>query len=203
MDELFINKIVGAALGTVLFIFGVNEVSAAVFGGGGHHGDHHYESANKWAEENFSGYRIEIAEAAPSGDDEDVEPFDLGLMLANADISAGEASMRQCAACHNWNDGGANGTGPNLYAVMGADIAAKPGYNYSSALSGIEGAWTYEAMNDWLANPSSFARGNKMSYAGLRSPRKDEERVNIIAYLASVSPGAPAFPEPLPVAEEG
>ncbi|MEO0882232.1 MAG: c-type cytochrome [Pseudomonadota bacterium] len=153
MGELFVNKIAGAALATVLFIFGVNEVSTAVFGGGGHHGDHHYESVNKWAEENFPGYRIEIAEAAPSGGDEDAAPpFDLGLMLANADISAGESAMRQCAACHNWVEGGANGTGPNLHGIMGADIAAKPGYTYSSALSGIDGAWTYQAMNDWLTN---------------------------------------------------
>ncbi|MEM6901024.1 MAG: c-type cytochrome [Pseudomonadota bacterium] len=197
MDELFVNKIMGAALGTVLFIFGVNEVSTAVFGGG-HHGHHEYASLNEWAEENFAGYRIEIAEAAGGGGaEEEGEPFDLGLMLANADIAAGEASMRQCAACHNWTEGGAHGTGPNLHAIMGNDIAGKAGYNYSGALSGVEGAWTYEAMNEWLTNPGGFARGNKMSYAGLRSPRKDEERVNIIAYLASQTPNAPAFPAPL------
>ncbi|MEO1475793.1 MAG: c-type cytochrome [Pseudomonadota bacterium] len=201
MDELFINKIAGAALGTVLFIFGVNEAATATFGGGGHHGDHHYESVNKWAEENFSGYRIEIADAAPSGGEEEGEPFDLGLMLASADVAAGEAAMRQCAACHNWVEGGAHGTGPNLHAIMGADIAGKTGYTYSSALSGVEGGWTYEAMNDWLTNPGSFARGNKMSYAGLRSPRKDDERVNIIAYLASQTPNAPAYPEPLETEE--
>ncbi|MEM9667478.1 MAG: c-type cytochrome [Pseudomonadota bacterium] len=202
MGELFANKVIGACLATVLFIFGVNELSLAVFGGG-HHGHHEYASLNNWAEESFPGYHIPIADSAGgAAEEEEGEPFDLGLMLANADVSAGEASMRQCAACHNWNAGGAHGTGPNLHSIMGEDIAGKAGYTYSSALAGIDGAWTYEAMNEWLINPGGFARGNKMSFAGLRSPRKDEERVNIIAYLASQTPGAPAFPEPLAAASE-
>jgi cytochrome c len=52
-------------------------------------------------------------------------------------------------------------------------------------------------MNAWLTNPGSFARGTSMAYAGLRSPRRDNDRVNLIAYLASVDPAAPAFPAPL------
>ena len=199
MGELGFNKFFGALLATLLLILGLNEVSNAVFSsGGGHHGgDHHYETLNDWAADKFHGYRIDIPEAATGGSDEPEEVFDLGLMLANADVAAGERAMRQCAQCHTWDDGGAAGTGPNIYGIMNADIAAKAGFSYSGALSGIEGSWTYEAMNDWLTNPGAFARGNKMSFAGLRSPRKDVERVNIIAYLASVTPNAPAFPAPL------
>ncbi len=198
MGELGFNKFFGALLATLLLILGLNEVANIVFGsGGGHHDDHHYESQNEWAAAKFHGYRIDIAEAAPSGGDAPEDMFDLGLMLASADVAAGERAMRQCAQCHSWNEGGPSGTGPNLYDIMNADIAAKSGFAYSGALSGIEGNWTYAAMNDWLTNPGAFARGNKMSFAGLRSPRKDAERVNIIAYLASVSPNAAPFPEPL------
>ena len=198
MGELGFNKFFGALLATLLLILGLNEVSNMLFSsGGGHHGDHHYESQNEWAADKFHGYRIEIAEAASGGSDEPEDIFDLGLMLANADVAAGERAMRQCAQCHTWDDGGANGTGPNLYNIMSADIAGGAGFAYSGALSGVDGDWTYEAMNEWLTNPGAFARGNKMSFAGLRSPRKDAERVNIIAYLASVSPNAAAFPAPL------
>lgn len=199
MGELGFNKFFGAMLATVLFIFGLNELATGVFGGGGHHGDHEYESQNEWAEANFHGYRVDIAEAASGATEVEEDIFDLGLALASADVAAGETAMRQCAQCHTWNEGGANGTGPNLYGIMGQDIAGVDGFAYSGALSGIDGAWTYEAMNEWLANPGSYARGNKMAFAGLRSPRKDAERTNIIAYLASVSPNAPAFPEPLAV----
>ena len=48
-------------------------------------------------------------------------------------------------------------------------------------------------MNDWLYNPSSYARGTSMAFAGLR---RDDERANVIAYLVSYSPEAPDFPEP-------
>ena len=198
MGELGFNKFFGALLATLLLILGLNEVSNMVFSsGGGHHGEHHYDSQNEGAADKFHGYRIEIAEATSGGAEEEEDVFDLGLMLASADVAAGERAMRQCAQCHSWDEGGAAGTGPNLHGIMSADIAAKPGFAYSGALSGVEGNWTYAAMNDWLTNPGAFARGNKMSFAGLRSPRKDAERVNIIAYLASVSPNAEAFPAPL------
>ncbi|MEL7129758.1 MAG: c-type cytochrome [Pseudomonadota bacterium] len=197
MGELAFNKFFGAMLATLLFIMGLNEVATAVFGGGGHHDTHEYESQNEWAAANFPSYHIEIPEVASNTPDEPENIFDLGLALASADAAAGEAAMRQCAQCHSWDEGGPNGTGPNLYAMMGRDIASKAGFQYSNALAGLEGTWTYEEMNDWLTNPGSYVRGNKMSYAGLRSPRKDSERVNIIAYLASITPNAPAFPAPL------
>ena len=207
MGELGFNKFFGAALATFLLIFGLNEVSARMFGEGGHHGDHHYDSLNDWAEAKFHGYRIHIPETSSGGADAEEEPpLDLGLLLANADVAAGEAILTsECAACHQWHDGGVNGTGPNLYGVIGRDVAAVEGFRYSRALTDIDGNWTYEQMNDWLASPSSFARGTTMSYAGLRSPRRDKDRINVIAYLASASPGAPAFPDPLPAAvvEEG
>lgn len=196
MDELATTKFAGAALATALFIFGLNEAATAVFGGGGHHGEHDYASLTEWSAETFPGYHVEIAEAVVDTG-EPAEALDLGLALASADIAAGETAMRQCAQCHSWNEGGPNGTGPNLHAIMGADIAAKPGYAYSTTLAGLDGNWTYEKMNAWLENPAAFARGNKMSYAGLRSPRRTGERIDIIAYLASQTPNAPPFPAPL------
>lgn len=202
MGELGVNKFLGAALATFLLIMGLNEVANAVFGGGGHHGEHEYESQNEWAEANFHGYRIDIAEST-SGSDATEAVFDLGLALATADPEAGEIVLnRQCATCHSWNQGGPNGTGPNLYGVIGRDIASVSGFNYSGALSSIDGEWSYEQMNAWLTNPGSFARGTSMAYAGLRSPRRDADRANLIAYLASTSPNAPAFPEPLETSPE-
>lgn len=198
MGELGFNKFLGAALGTFLFIFALNEASTYIFGGGGHHDDHHYDTQNEWAAAKFPGYHIPIAETS-SGPGVDEGPvFDLGLMLASADPAAGETVLqRQCATCHTWNEGGANGTGPNLYGVIGKDIASNGSFRYSGALSGVDGDWTYEQMNDWLTNPGSFARGTSMAYVGLRSPRRDGDRVNVIAFLASTTSNAPAFPAPL------
>lgn len=118
---------------------------------------------------------------------------DLGTLLAAADPAAGEKVYAKCVACHTINQGGANGIGPNLYGVLGTPVGAHaPGYAYSSALSGHGGAWTYENMDDWLANPRAFASGTKMSFAGLSRP---EDRANVIAYLKA-NGGGPDYPAP-------
>lgn len=200
MGELGLNKIFGALLAVGLVVLGLKEVSTIVFGGG-HHGHHEYESLNQWAEENFHGYRIDIAETGGSGPIVE-EVYDLGLLLADADLAVGERSFKaKCASCHTIEDGGANGTGPNLYATLGSAKQSRAGFNYSGALGNTEGDWSWESMDAWLQNPGSYARGTSMAFAGLK---RDNERASVLAYLASYSPDAPAQPEPLPeVAEEG
>ncbi|HBJ94381.1 MAG TPA: cytochrome C class I, partial [Hyphomonadaceae bacterium] len=70
---------------------------------------------------------------------------------------------------------------------------------YSGTLASMEGDWDYEALDAFLLNPRGYVNGTAMSFAGLR---RDPERMNVIAYLASQSPNAPPFPAPLPVEEE-
>lgn len=200
MGELGLNKIFGALLAVGLVVLGLKEVSTIVFGGG-HHGHHEYESLNQWAEENFHGYRIDIAETGGSGVVPE-EIYDLGLLLLGADLAVGERSFKaKCASCHTIEDGGSDGTGPNLYATLGAAKQSHAGFNYSGALSNTEGDWSWERMDAWLENPGSYARGTSMAFAGLK---RDNERASVLAYLASYSPDAPPQPEPLPeVTAEG
>jgi cytochrome c len=205
MGELGLNKIFGALLATALGVFALQTLSSIVFSHGSegaHHGDEHAEAASMSEQmcEKFA-YCIEVADAGGSGGEAE-EVFDLGLLLASADIARGERTFKgKCATCHTIDQGGSNGTGPNLHDVVGADKAHHDGFAYSAALAGMEGNWTYENLNDWLYNPSSYARGTTMSFAGLR---RDDDRVNVIAYLASNTTNPPAFPEPLAAsAEEG
>ncbi len=200
MGELGLNKIFGALLAVGLVVLGLKEVSTIVFGGG-HHAHHEYESLNKWAEENFKGYRVDIAETGGGGDVIE-EIYDLGALLLGADLARGERSFKaKCASCHTIDEGGADGTGPNLYATLGAAKQSHAGFNYSGALGNTEGDWSWERMDAWLENPSSYARGTSMAFAGLK---RDDERASVLAYLASYSPDAPVQPEPLPeVVEEG
>ena len=200
MGELGLNKIFGALLAVGLVVLGLKEVSMIVFGGGHHH-HKEYESLNAWAESNFKGYRVDIAEVGGAGEIIE-EIYDLGALLIGADLARGERSFKaKCASCHTIDQGGANGTGPNLYATMGAAKQSHAGFNYSGALSNTEGDWSWERMDAWLENPSSYARGTSMAFAGLK---RDEERAAVLAYLATYSPDAPPAPEPLPeVVEEG
>ncbi|MAN44916.1 MAG: cytochrome c family protein [Alphaproteobacteria bacterium] len=203
MGELGLNKIFGALLATALGLFALHELSNVVFSHGseGGHGEEHAE-ATSMSEQMCAkfAYCVDVADAGGSGGEEE-EVFDLGLLLANADVSRGERTFKgQCTTCHTIEAGGANGTGPNLHNVVGAEKAHHAGFNYSAALSGMDGTWTYENLNEWLTNPSSYARGTSMSFAGLR---RDADRINVIAYLASNTENPPPFPEPLPAAEEG
>jgi cytochrome c len=134
----------------------------------------------------------ETTEVADAEAEAQVEP--LPVRLAAASVSDGESAFRACAACHSVEEGGANMVGPNLWGVMGADIAAHAGFNYSDALAGKEGEWTYEKMDAWLENPSDWAPGTSMSYAGISDP---QNRADMIVYLRSLA----AEPEPLPEPE--
>lgn len=200
MGELGLNKIFGALLAVGLVVLGLKEVSTIVFGGG-HHGHHEYESLNQWAEENFHGYRIDIAETG-GGAEVVEEIYDLGALLVSADLSRGERSFKaKCASCHTVEQGGSDGTGPNLYGTLGSAKQSHGSFAYSGALSNTEGDWSWENMDAWLENPGSYARGTSMAFAGLK---RDDERASVLAYLASYSPDAPVAPEPLPeVAAEG
>jgi cytochrome c len=200
MGELGLNKIFGALLAVGLVILGLKEVSTIVFGGGHHHHKEH-ESLNAWAEYNFKGFRIDIAEVGGGGEVIE-EIYDLGALILGADLARGERSFKaKCASCHTIEQGGSNGTGPNLYATMGAAKQSRAGFSYSGALASTEGDWSWERMDAWLENPSSYARGTSMAFAGLK---RDDERAAMLAYLASYSPDAPEPPAPLPaVTAEG
>ncbi len=193
MGELGLNKIFGALLAAALLVLGLKTLSDMVFSDGGGHHDAHYDSLNDWAEHSFA-YRVDMADTG--GSEEVEEVYDLGLLLASADASRGERSFKgKCSTCHTIDQGGANGTGPNLYASIGVAKQHVAGFNYSGALATVGGDWTYENMDEWLRAPSRYARGTSMAFAGVS---RDSERADLIAYLASYTPNAPAFPEPLP-----
>lgn len=124
------------------------------------------------------GYAVEGAAAAGGGADAG-PPIE--ALLATADIAKGEAVYAKCAACHTINAGGANGIGPNLYAIMGDQIGhGRNGYAFSEVLASNPGNWDWANMDAWLTSPRRFANGTKMSFAGLSSA---EDRANLMAYL--------------------
>lgn len=100
--------------------------------------------------------------------------------LASAYDVRGQAAFAKCAACHTVNQGGMNGIGPNLYGVLGRDIASANGFPYSSALRDKGGEWDFAKLDRWLARPNAFAPGTKMSFAGLSNA---QERADLIVYL--------------------
>ena len=135
------------------------------------------------------GYPIEGVEVEGEGA---AEEKPIAFYLASADAAKGEQVFKKCAACHNADPGGANALGPALFGVMGRPVAGHGGFAYSPALKEAGGAWDWNNMNAWLANPKKFAPGNKMTFAGLGNP---EERANVMAFLNSRG-GSLAVPPP-------
>lgn len=127
----------------------------------------------------------QAAAAAPAVDGE------VATLVAAADPADGERAAHACVACHSFEQGGPTKLGPPLWDIVGHDIAAIEGFNYSPALADMEGAWGYEALDHFIENPREFAPGTRMAFAGVRQP---EQRAAIIAYLRSLSEN----PQPLP-----
>ncbi len=197
MSEL--NKYLGAGLATALGLMAVNQLPHLVFPSHTPHHDKHGEGTMTLTQkmcDQFA-YCVEIAEAS-AGPAETEPAFDLGAALAQADLTRGERVFAgQCSTCHTINNGGNNGTGPNLWNTVGSDKAAHAGFNYSAALAAMDGVWSYENLDAWLKAPSSYVKGTTMSFAGIR---RDADRAAVIAYLAANTENPPPFPAPLAAA---
>lgn len=138
------------------------------------------------------GYPIEGAvEASADGPAVPDEPIE--VMMASADIAKGAEVFKKCASCHNATEGGANGIGPNLWAIVGKPIAKHPGFAYSDVLAARGGNWDFATLNEWIINPRKFASGTKMSFAGLANP---QDRANLIVWLNAQGSNLPLPPVP-------
>jgi cytochrome c len=187
MGDLFWNKVAGAVLAVGLLILGLQTLG-------------HELMDSESAEPETIAYPVnwDLVGGAMTSDEpeEPAGPPDFGTLLASADISAGERVARRCASCHSFDASGRNGTGPALYEVMGRDVGGVDGFRYSGAmLEYAEGGteWMYQNMYDYLENPGGYVPGTAMSFAGLRD---QEDRINIIAYMRSLSDDPIALPEP-------
>lgn len=185
MDSFELNKIMGAVLGTLLFVMGVGFVAEAVY---------------RPIEGRGPGYALPEPEpvAADGAAVAAAPEVPLGLLLASASAERGKAAVKKCQSCHNFGEGEPSKTGPHLYDVVMRPEGSVPDFAYSDALLAHNAAgdvWTYENLNHFITKPSDYAPGTKMNFAGVRTA---EERADILAYLQTLS----AEPKPFPAAEE-
>lgn len=102
-----------------------------------------------------------------------------GAASAAGDPAAGEKAFGKCKACHTV-EAGKHRVGPSLHAVVDRRVGLIEGFKLSNALKDADLAWTPENLDKYLADPKATLPGNKMIFAGVKSP---QERADLIAYL--------------------
>ena len=96
----------------------------------------------------------------------------------------GEQIFKRCVACHTIDEGGPNGIGPNLHGIVGAAVASKPDFSYSSAMKAKGGVWDKAALDTYLEAPIKAVPGTRMAFAGVIDAA---DREALILYLEAQS----------------
>ena len=175
MNSFEINKIITAILVTILVVFGIGKISNIIF-----------DKDDK----NIVAYKVEAPEgtAVQASTESSV---DISALLAMGDIAHGEKVYKKCKACHSIKQGGGNKIGPALWNVIFRPVGSITDYKYSKALSGYKKEWSWEEMNGFLIKPSTWIKGNKMGFAGLK---KEKDRASVILYLNQNSDNPKSLP---------
>ena len=165
MDSFEINKILTAVMVVFLVIFGIGKISDIVF---------HVEKPNT------SAYKVEFAEVDQAKTSSSVQTVDIAALLALGTVEHGQKVFKKCSACHSIKKGGRNNIGPALYNVLGRNMGALEDYKYSKALIAFGKDWTFDEMNNFLIKPTTYIKGTKMAFAGLK---KEKDRASVILYM--------------------
>lgn len=177
MNSFEFNKIAGAVLGTLLVVFGLQNLTGIIY---------HAEKPEK------QGFAIEVEEATETAEEAPAEAAKpIAVLLASADPAKGQTAAKACMACHDVSSANTNKVGPGLWNVVERPVGAHEGFSYSDALKAKGGTWTYEELNKFIANPKADVPGTKMGFAGIKD---DAKRADVIAYLRTLADA----PKPLP-----
>ena len=98
-----------------------------------------------------------------------------------ADLENGRRKYALCRSCHVLDDDGPRMTGPHLEELFGREAGGEDDdYRYSEALAKSGITWDAASLDSWIENPRAMVPGNKMAFAGIKSP---QDRIDIIGYL--------------------
>lgn len=171
MNSHDLNKVAMGVLMFLLLAIGLSNLTEVVF-----HQDP--MAANAYPIDTSAVASASVADVAVE------EGPSIAELMQTASIDKGMSVFKKCAACHTPENGGRAKIGPNLWNVVGGDIADNDGFAYSDAMLAQEGGWSYEMLDKYLTKPKDAIPGNKMVFVGLK---KGSDRASVILYLRSLS----------------
>jgi len=113
-------------------------------------------------------------------------------LIAAADPSKGAEIANKCKTCHDLTKGGPNKIGPNLWGVVGRQAGSHEGFAYSDAIKGLGKPWDFESLDHFVYSPKDYAKGTKMTFAGLKKP---EDRAALLRWLRDQSDSPAELPK--------
>ena len=182
MKHYRLNQIAMAVLGALLLFFGAKTLINIAYE------EHEPEQP---------GYVVPGTEEHPGGEVKPAGGDQLATLLAGADPTRGADVAKKCGICHNFDKGGPNMIGPNLYGVLGRKVASHEGYEYSDALKAKgDETWDYEKINHMIENPGAYVPGTKMAlFPGLPDAK---QRADVLVFLRTKNDNPPPLPEAKP-----
>jgi cytochrome c len=181
MNYYRLNQIAMAVLGALLLFFGARTI---------------VNIAYEEPEAGKPGYEVEGKKAEKPGGEQAKKggesEAELDALLVKADPAKGADIAKKCQICHNFEKGGPNLIGPNLYGVLGRDVASHEGFDYSPALKAHGGKWDYASVNGMITSPATYVPGTKMAlFPGLPDA---QERADVLAFLRTKNDNPPPLP---------
>ena len=123
------------------------------------------------------------------------------------DAAKGEKEFNKCKACHMIQDDAGTDivkggkTGPNLYGVVGRPIATEAGFKYGDGILKLAAnnpgaVWDIQSLKAYVTDPTGYLdkysgddkAKSKMTF------RMTKNQDDLVAYLVTISPNAPAQP---------
>ena len=182
------NKIVGAILGSLIFVIVLGMVDNAVY------------QVPQPAKPGYivPGVKVKAASTKATTKAKAMPKAqtlpDFATAIPAASVKQGKTLAQACAMCHDWAKGGPNKIGPNLWNIVGNKRGVgRNDFSFSSAMKAKGGTWTYAELFQFLRNPQEYIPGTKMGFPGYP---KRQDRLDVIKYMRTWSD----TPYPLPAA---
>ncbi len=128
--------------------------------------------------------KTEAAAAPASASATEFDAAAVAKAVATASAENGAGVWKKCTACHVAKADGPSTVGPNLWGIVGRNVAAREDYaaKYSEPLKAKGGTWGLPELAAFLHNPGSAVTGTKMSFPGIKDPK---DLADLLAYLSA------------------